>query len=80
MLVLSELEPKKVFHYFEELCKIPHGSYNTKAISDYCMQFAADRGLEAEQDDTNNVIIRKNGTRRLLFRAIWIWYVRRCLK
>lgn len=86
MSVLSELEPKKVFHYFEELCKIPHGSYNTKAISDYCMQFAADRGLEAEQDDTNNVIIRKNGTavmrnlRRLLFRAIWIWYVRRCLK
>ena len=62
MSVLSELEPKKVFHYFEELCKIPHGSYNTKAISDYCMQFAADRGLEAEQDDTNNVIIRKNGT------------------
>ena len=62
MSVLSELEPKKVFYYFEELCKIPHGSYNTKAISDYCMQFAADRGLEAEQDDTNNVIIRKNGT------------------
>lgn len=62
MSVLSELEPKKVFYYFEELCKIPHGSYNTKAISDYCMRFAAERGLEAEQDDTNNVIIRKKGT------------------
>lgn len=62
MAVLSGLEPQKVFYYFEELCKIPHGSYNTKAISDYCMQFAAERGLEAEQDDTNNVIIRKAGT------------------
>lgn len=62
MSVLSELEPKKVFYYFEELCKIPHGSYNTKAVSNYCMRFAAERGLEAEQDDTNNVIIRKKGT------------------
>lgn len=62
MSVLSELEPKKVFYYFEELCKIPHGSYNTKAVSDYCMRFAAERGLEAEQDDTNNVIIHKKGT------------------
>ena len=44
MSVLNELEPKKVFsYYFEELCKIPHGSYNTKAVSDYCKrQFAAE--------------------------------------
>lgn len=62
MSVLSELEPKKVFYFFEELCRIPHGSYNTKAVSNYCMQFAAERGLEADQDDTNNVIIRKKGT------------------
>ena len=26
MEVLSELQPKAVFHYFEELCAIPHGS------------------------------------------------------
>ena len=34
MAVLSELEPKKVFEYFEKLCSVPHGSYNTKLISD----------------------------------------------
>ena len=35
MAVLSELEPNKVFKYFEEICSIPHGSNNVKQISDY---------------------------------------------
>lgn len=62
MAVLSGLEPKRVFHYFEELCGIPHGSGNTKAISDYCMAFARRHGLDAEQDAYNNVLIRKPGS------------------
>ena len=40
MSVLDQLEPKKVFRYFEQLCAIPHGSRNTKAISDWCVNFA----------------------------------------
>ena len=46
MGVLSGLKPEKVFYYFEELCKIPHGSYHTKQISDYLVQFAKERNLE----------------------------------
>ncbi len=49
---------KKVMKIFEALCAIPHGSGNTKAISDYCVKYAADRGFEALQDDWNNVLIR----------------------
>ena len=30
MGVLSGLKPEKVFYYFEELCKIPHGSYRSE--------------------------------------------------
>ena len=37
---LSDLEPKAVWKYFEEICGIPHGSGNEKAISDYCVAFA----------------------------------------
>ena len=59
MGVLSGLKPEKVFYYFEELCKIPHGSYHTKQISDYLVQFAKERKLECSQDDSNNVVIRK---------------------
>ena len=59
MEVLSELQPKAVFHYFEELCTIPHGSGNTKAVSDWCAAFAKARGLEYHQDALNNIIIIK---------------------
>ena len=62
MAVLEELEPQEVFHYFEEISQIPRGTFNTKAISDYCMKFAQDRGLEVIQDELNNVIIKKPGT------------------
>ncbi|MFR5762698.1 MAG: peptidase dimerization domain-containing protein [Oscillospiraceae bacterium] len=57
--VLEHLEPKAVFHFFEDLTRIPHGSRNTKAISDYCAAFARARGLWVYQDELNNVIITK---------------------
>ena len=62
MNVLSNLEPKSVFRFFEDLCAIPHGSRNTKAISDYCVAFAKERGLEHYQDSDNNIIIIKEAT------------------
>lgn len=49
--------------YFKELCKIPHGSGNTKAISDYLVSFAVERGLEHYQDAANNVIIIKEASK-----------------
>lgn len=59
MAVLSGLKPEKVFGYFEELCKIPHGSGNTKDISDYLVAFAKERNLKVYQDEYNNVVIYK---------------------
>ena len=40
MAVLKGLKPEKVFAYFEKLCSVPHGSGNTKIISDLCVSFA----------------------------------------
>ena len=62
MRVLEKLEPRSVFCFFEDLCRIPHGSGNTKAISDYCVRFAQERGLRCVQDAVNNIIIWKGGT------------------
>ena len=62
MGVLSNLEPKNVFHFFEEICNIPHGSGNVEQISDYLVDFAKARGLYYEQDETKNVIIVKEAT------------------
>ena len=57
MAILSNLEPKRVFEIFEEMCAIPHGSTNTKAISDWCVAFGEKLGLEHYQDEANNVIL-----------------------
>ena len=62
MAVLENCEPKRVFHYFEEICKIPHGSGNTRQISDYLVQFAKNHDLKYIQDEMNNVVIYKPGT------------------
>ena len=59
---LAGLEPANVFGYFEEICSMPHGSGNTKIISDYLVKFAQEQGLEYIQDELNDVIIFVPGT------------------
>lgn len=62
MKKLAGLEPASVFGYFEELCAIPHGSRNTKKISDYLVSFAEEHSLRYIQDEANNVILFCDGT------------------
>lgn len=61
-MILENLYPQRVFHYFEKLTQIPHGSRNTKEISDYLAAFAREHELTWYQDDSNNVIIIKEAT------------------
>ena len=63
MAVLDKLQPEKVFYYFEKLCSVPHGSGNTKQISDLIVSFAEEHGFEYYQDELNNVIIIKEASR-----------------
>ena len=57
MGVLEGLQPERVFHFFEEISRIPHGSGNTRAISDYLKAFAEERGLFCRQDELGNIVI-----------------------
>lgn len=59
---LNGLEPKAVFAYFEKISTIPHGSGNTKAISDFLVSFAKEHNLKYIQDSINNVILFHPGT------------------
>ena len=63
MLNLKPEQQKRFFEIFDELCSIPHGSGNTKAISDYCAEFANNNGLFVLQDELNNVVIKKPATK-----------------
>ena len=62
MGVLSNLEPKEVFAYFEEISSIPRASYHEDKISNYCADFARKHNLVYYQDDLKNVIIIKEAT------------------
>ena len=62
MLVLENTKPKRVFHYFEEIAKIPHASYNTKGIVDYLEGFAKEHSLSYNRDKHDNIIIYKEAS------------------
>lgn len=54
------LDPGKKHHrYFEEMTRIPHGSYHEAAYGDYLVQFAMDHNYEYQRDEIGNVIIYK---------------------
>ena len=56
---IKSLIEERVFFHFYQICQIPHGSGNEKALSDYLLHWAKDLGLYAKQDNSFNVFIRK---------------------
>ena len=56
---ITGYQPERLFHFFEDISAIPRGSSNEKAISDYLVAFAKERGLWYHQDALHNVIIKK---------------------
>lgn len=58
MRALEGLQPERVFYYFEEISKIPRGSYHEKAISDYLVGYAKEHGIIYYQDELYNVVMQ----------------------
>ncbi|MBE6014883.1 MAG: aminoacyl-histidine dipeptidase [Lachnospiraceae bacterium] len=56
------LPNSQVFKYFGEISRIPRGSGNTKAISNYLVETAKAAGLWHCSDSVNNVIIIREAT------------------
>ncbi|MCD8145860.1 MAG: beta-Ala-His dipeptidase [Clostridiales bacterium] len=56
---IEALCQNRVFAHFYQICQIPHGSRDEKALSDSITRWARSIGLEAEQDEVYNVLIHK---------------------
>lgn len=56
--LIQNREPISVFHFFEEICAIPHGSFHEEKIADYLAAFAAERGIFCTRDRVNNIFMR----------------------
>ena len=59
---LKDLKSFEAFKYFSEMNKIPRGSGNEKAVSDWLVSFAKKHNLKVIQDSALNVIIKSPGT------------------
>ncbi|MFH0759617.1 MAG: aminoacyl-histidine dipeptidase [Bacteroidota bacterium] len=62
MQKLSELQPKEVWAYFEEILAIPRISKRETQIIEYLESFARDQGLECKRDHAGNILISKPAT------------------
>ncbi len=60
--VLTGLEPRAVFRFFEELSRIPRESGNTAAAGAWVEEFAKARGLRCRRDELGNVVIWKDAS------------------
>ena len=56
---ISELEPREMWSYFEEITKIPRPSRKEDKMIEYLLDFARKHNLDAERDKAGNVVIRK---------------------
>lgn len=63
MNILKNINPEKVFAFFEEISAIPRGSGHNDKIKEYCENFAKERNLRYISDDAGNVIIFKESSK-----------------
>ena len=56
---LGEIKPRKVWSYFEEICRIPRLSKNEGRIREYLLDFARNHNLEAREDNVGNILITR---------------------
>ena len=68
-MIISELNPQRVWKNFYELTKIPRPSKNEGRAAEYLYQFGKKLGLETIKDEVGNVIIRKPATKGMEDRA-----------
>jgi dipeptidase D len=63
MSVFQGLEPKEVWHYFNEICQVPRPSKKEEKIIAYLMDFGKKHKLETKSDEAGNVLILKPATK-----------------
>ncbi len=60
---MTNLEPKEVFHYFNEICKVPRPSKKEGKIIEWLLKTGKELGLPTKRDEVGNVLISKPATK-----------------
>jgi dipeptidase D len=56
---ITDLKPKRLWYYFDQITQIPRQSKHEEKILKYLIDFAREHNLEFEHDQTGNIVIRK---------------------
>jgi dipeptidase D len=59
MTFVSDLEPKSLWRYFDEILTIPRASKDEARITEWVLGVANKLGLEHQTDEIGNVVVRK---------------------
>lgn len=59
---IEELKQNKIFENFFKLCEIPRKTFDEKAVSDYIYKWAKENNFYVEQDEKNNLFIKKKAS------------------
>nr|WP_086938994.1 aminoacyl-histidine dipeptidase [Thaumasiovibrio occultus] len=62
MSEISQLAPRAVWQFFDQICSIPHPSYHEAALADHIVNFATARNLDVKRDAVGNIFIKKPAT------------------
>lgn len=60
---LKDLKPTLIWHYFNEICKVPRPSKHEEKVISFLLSFASRHNLEVQKDDAGNVLIKKPGSK-----------------
>lgn len=59
---IEELKQNKIFKIFFKFCEIPRKTFDEKAVSDYVYKWAKENNFYVEQDEKNNLFIKKKAS------------------
>ena len=59
---MTNLEPKEIFHFFNEITKVPRPSKKEAKMTEWLLKTGKEMGLETQRDEAGNVLISKPAT------------------
>ena len=59
---VKDLKPELIWHYFDEITKVPRPSKKEGKIRAFLLDFAREHHLDAKEDVTGNIVISKAAT------------------
>lgn len=63
MSEIQKLNPHLLWKWFDQICAIPHPSYQENALAEFILHWAKNKGFYAERDEAGNLLIRKPATK-----------------